>query len=93
MMYFGNKMMDFGGRFIGLGVMILVCLAVLTLIVVSIIALIRYIRVTGHGHKVAMPPAGMPGINPALQILDERYARGELTDEEYRVKKAEIVKQ
>lgn len=92
MMYFGNRMMDFGGRFVGFGLGIVVGLAVLTLVVVGIIALIRYIRVTGHAPQGEVPPAVMPLVNPAFQILDERYAKGELTDEEYRAKKAEIMK-
>jgi putative membrane protein len=87
MMYFGNKMMGVGGRFVSFGWELLICLAVLVLVVLGIIALVRYIRITGSAHKIEMPPA-----NPALQILNERYARGEITEEEYRAKKAEILK-
>ncbi|SHI01847.1 putative membrane protein [Sporobacter termitidis DSM 10068] len=86
LMYYGNRMMG-GGRYISYGWQALVCLAFLILIVLGIIALVRYIRFTGHGHKIEMPT-----VNPALQILQERYARGELSDEEYRVKKAELLK-
>ena len=85
MHYFGNRML--GGRFIGMGLELLVCLAVLALVIVGIIALVRYIRVTGRAHQIEMP-----AMNQALSILNERYAKGELTDEEYRAKKAEILK-
>jgi putative membrane protein len=88
MMYFGGKMMGAGGRLIGLGWELLLCLAFLVLVVLAIIALVRYIRVTGHNHS----KIEMPGTNPALLILNERYAKGEITDEEYRAKKAEILK-
>ena len=85
MQYFGNRMI--GGRFIGMGLGLIVCLAVMALIIVGIIALVRYIRVTGHAHQIEMP-AG----NQALLILNERYARGEITDQEYKAVKAEILK-
>jgi putative membrane protein len=85
MQYFGNRMMS--GRFIFAGVELLVCLAVMALVIVGIIALVRYIRVTGNMHKIEVPAA-----NQALLILKERYAKGEITDEEYKSKKAEILK-
>jgi putative membrane protein len=88
MMHYGNRMMGgLGGRFVSLGWELLICLAVLAVVVLGIIALVRYIRVTGRAHKIEMPPA-----NSALQILNERYAKGEIAEDEYRAKKAEIMK-
>jgi putative membrane protein len=88
MMYFGNRPMGGpGGRFISFGWELLICLSVLVLVVLGIIALIRYIRITSHAHKIEMPPT-----NTAMTILNERYARGEITEEEYRVKKAEFLR-
>lgn len=80
-------MMRFGYSLMGFGLPYLIMAAAAVLIILGIIALIRYIRATGYGHKIEISNA-----NPALQILNERYAKGELTDEEYRVKKAEILK-
>lgn len=35
-------------------------------------------------------PSSPPGSSTAQQILDERYARGEIDDEEYRRRRAEL---
>ena len=40
-------------------------------------------KTPGHGGEAAPPPDGATGRSRAQEILDERYARGELTDEEY----------
>lgn len=34
--------------------------------------------------------ASLPGFSSAQQILDERYARGEIDEEEYRRRRAEL---
>ncbi len=34
--------------------------------------------------------SSLPGFSPARQILDERYARGEIDEEEYRRRRAEL---
>lgn len=80
-------MLRFGYGLVGFGLPYLIMTAVAVLAILGIIALIRYIRVTGHGHKIEISNK-----NTALQILNERYAKGELNDEEYRTKKAEILK-
>lgn len=80
-------MLRFGYGLMGFGLPYLIMTAAAVLIILGIIALIRYIRVTGHGHKIEIS-----NTNTALQILNERYAKGELNDEEYRTKKAEILK-
>ena len=40
-------------------------------------------RAHGHGGEAAPPPDGQSARSRAQEILDDRYARGELTDEEY----------
>ena len=66
------------------------------LIVIGIIALIVYalIRATNaSGKSSSSAPHDMQdGNSRALAILSERYARGEISDEEYKQKKNEITK-
>lgn len=40
-------------------------------------------RTPGHGGEAAPPTEGGSGRSRAQELLDERYARGELTDEDY----------
>lgn len=86
MMRFGYGHMGFGGGYL---LMALVMAAIAILVILGIIALVRYIRISGHSHRIQM--AGTV-INPAIQILDERYAKGEISDEEYKAKKIELGK-
>lgn len=54
------------------------------LVVIGIVLLaVTAIRVIGGG-IAAPPPSGAPEVSPARRLLDERYARSELTTEEYR---------
>jgi putative membrane protein len=58
----------------------------LTLIGIVLLVLLA-VRLVGGGISrggTAGPPAGAGGRSRARQILDERYARGELTAEQYR---------
>ena len=59
----------------------LVALLVLVLIVAGILALVGFlIRPSRH----APPPAApLPPVDPALQILRERFARGEIDQAEF----------
>ena len=72
---------------------IVVMLAVLALIVVGIVLLVRGLsgrRDYGQaGHHQVQPPAG-PGRTSALQILEERYARGDIDREEFQKRKADL---
>ena len=61
------------GTWIGMGLLMLVFWA---LVVIAIVVLVRSIRSGGP----AAPPPASPD---ARRILDERFARGELTEEEY----------
>jgi putative membrane protein len=49
-------------------------------------AVVVVLRGVGHprDHTCPPTPAPTPGTPTALQLLDERYARGELTEEDYR---------
>lgn len=72
------------GMMIGGGVLLLVFLALLALAIVGIVLLAR------HGKRSENPKSN---VYRALAILDERYAKGELTDEEYEQKKAALKKE
>jgi putative membrane protein len=84
MMRFGYGPMHSGGGYL---MMAVIMAAIAVLGILGIIALVRYIRVSGHSHRIQMA-----GVNPAIRILDERYAKGELTDDEYKAKKSELGK-
>jgi putative membrane protein len=66
---------------IGGGLQLLILIGLLVLIIVGIWALIRSIRRPVYSIS---PPAGpMQTSNKALDIVKERYARGEINKEEY----------
>lgn len=73
MWYDGYRMMGFGWGWV-------IILGILVLIVLGIIALIRYLR------HPAQQSNRLTGDKLALDILNERYAKGEISDEEYRKK-------
>jgi putative membrane protein len=60
------------------GVLLLVGIALLVLVAVRM-----FTGSSSHG-GVQGPPGPYPGRSRARQILDERFARGELTAEQYR---------
>lgn len=67
------------------------------LIIIGIIGLIVYALVrasNGSGKSISSAPHEMQNDNTsrALSILAERYARGEISDEEYKQKKIEITR-
>lgn len=73
MMGYGYGMMGYGwGWFMMIGVVVLT--------VLGIVALINYLQ-------LSFKTSGHPNGN-ALNILNERYARGEITEEEYNQKKS-----
>ena len=80
----------YGIRGIGLGgglFMLLAGLVFIFLVVLCIIALIRYLRTN---HKPFDHNAD--NTDSAMRILNERFARGEINEEEYAKKKAELRK-
>jgi putative membrane protein len=70
-----------GGAWMGWFAGPLIMIAMLTVVVVIIVVLIRWLGGTGHG-VLPMHPQGSSGMTP-LNILEERYARGEIDKEEF----------
>lgn len=88
----GNNMMGYGWMGIGWIGAILVGLFVLIAIAVIVILIVRLSHGaarSGMNHPVGQQPDSTAR---ALEILSERYAKGELNDDEYAKKKAELRK-
>lgn len=62
---------------------------VVPLLLVVIVLLVAMLA-RGSGGRTRTPPSGGTGQTRAREILDERYARGELTDEEYRERRRHL---
>ena len=60
----------------------------LVLIVVAIIYLVRWANREGEPFGISGPPAGRES---ALDILNKRYARGEITKEQYEQMKKDLL--
>lgn len=73
---YGYGMMGYGWGW-------LMMIGVIALTILGIVALIRYLQQSGKPNYRAVE-------NGALNILNERYAKGEITEEEYKRKKADI---
>lgn len=101
MMWWGGDHMGVGG-WIGMGFMILFWIAV----VIGIVYLVRYlVGRPGAGRPYEGPPsyyhgpgpqgagtqATEPGKSEALKILEERYARGEIDQEDFLRRKADLL--
>lgn len=78
------------GSWIGMGLGMLVFWG---LVIVAVIALVRWVSLGRRGDEVAMAQPAMtaqqvmtggPVSATALTTLDERFARGDLTEEDYR---------
>lgn len=76
-------MMGYGYGMMGYGWGWLMMIGIAALTILGIVALLRYLQKSG---KQNYRTAG----NSALNILNERYAKGEISEEEYKNKKAEI---
>ena len=81
MMWDGGHMDGWGGA-VGFVVM----LAVLALIVVGVVLLVR----GTSGRDPGSPPAAGRATTGALQILEERYAKGEIDRKEFLERKADL---
>jgi putative membrane protein len=65
-------------------------IVVLVLIVVGIVLLVRWLARSGghfHAHHHHELPSGTPAAGGALQILEERFARGEIDEDEFKRRK------
>jgi putative membrane protein len=87
MMWGGGNGWNGGGG----AVMMLIMLVVLALIVVGIVLLVRAFSGHQHGGQgwTQASPAGPPA-KSALQVLEERYARGEIDREEFLQRKQDL---
>jgi putative membrane protein len=103
-MWNGGHMMNWGGRGFGLGGVIglLFMIVFWGLLIVGLVFLIRALSRGGHadghhadGHHAVVPgpqPVGPSvGPSPALLILDERYARGDVERAEYLQRRADLM--
>lgn len=84
----GNDWGGGGGR----ALMAVFMLVVLALIVVGIILLVRGLN--RHDYVQPGPPQGRPSgpsSTSALQVLEERYARGEIQREEFLQRKQDLL--
>ena len=88
----GYGMMGWGGYGWGYGLLhLVVTVAVIVAIVFFMIWALRAITGVGPRHHM-MPPMGPMGMrrSSGLDILEERYAKGEINREEYLEKKKDI---
>lgn len=75
--YYGYGMM-------GYGMIMMAFMGIIAVLV--IVALVKYIQRSSWSHKSSNIN------NNALSILNERYAKSEISDEEYQKKKTEILR-
>ena len=80
---YGHPMMGFGGGGI---VMAIVCGLIIAAIIILIVRAARHRHYRMENRTDAMAPEGS-----ALKILNERYAKGEINDEEYKAKKTNLL--
>ena len=73
---YGYNMMSNGGGWI-------MMLGIIILFSIAVFAFVKYMQRTHHLSPVTEG-------NLSVEILNKRYARGEITDEEYKMKKNEI---
>lgn len=67
-------------------------LIVIGIIALIIYALVRATNVSGKSGSSTPPETQQENTSRALAVLAERYARGEISDEEYKQKKMEITR-
>lgn len=79
----------FGG-----GAMFLGGLIVLALLVVGVILIVRLLKPRHAGTNSTYQGVDntLQNVDSAMRILNERYAKGEISDEEYATKKTELRK-
>lgn len=73
-------------------IMLIGGLIVTGIIVLIVYALVHVISVSGKAADAAPHQMSIDNTSRALSILAERYAKGEISDEEYKQKKSEITR-
>jgi putative membrane protein len=89
---FRSDMMNWvsSNGWIGWLVMGLCMLIVIAIVVAGVILIAKAIRHSNEQYKNYVPPTPPTIMTPAMKLLDERYAKGEITDEEYKTKKENL---
>ena len=83
-MRYGHPFGGFGGSGLRVGFVIFF-LVVVVLALIALALLIRLALNQRAGRPIfASPTRSTPAGSPALQILDERFAKGEIDEEEYK---------
>lgn len=89
MMHLGGYGMYFGLSMIGrIGGMIMMCLLLIAFVVFAFV----WMSKNSNLRKSIDESQQQQSTNRAMEILNERYASGEITDEEYAKKKVELKK-
>ena len=73
------------------GICMLIVLAIVIVVIVLLVRMSRRNRMGQSGHTMNTPPPAPMKNSAALALLDERYAKGEIGDEEYNTKKANLL--
>ncbi|KUO76869.1 MAG: hypothetical protein APF77_21545 [Clostridia bacterium BRH_c25] len=76
-------MMGYGYGMMGYSWGWVMMIGIVTITILGIVALVRYLQQTGKPNYQNVE-------KNALNILNERYAKGEISEEEYRSKKTEL---
>jgi putative membrane protein len=79
----------FGFSLIGLGIACLLMLCVVAILVLGIIFIARLLRKSSQN---SAQNALQTPVSNAMNILNERFAKGEISEEEYQMKKSQINK-
>ena len=78
------------GLLIG-GICMLIVLAIVIAVVILLVRMNKRSQMGQPGHMMNTPPPAQRKNSAALALLDERYAKGEIGDEEYNTKKTNLL--
>jgi putative membrane protein len=69
------------------GIIALIVIALLIIGIIAFVRMMRHDRMSQMHHDSSAPKMD----NPALRLLNERYARGEIGEEEYKTRKTNLL--